>query len=358
MGENLYLLGVKHTARRLQPKSRCDGRKRWFHEPTNPLLNLHKPTGRPIIGLAFGMVSALIWGTLPVILKILVRWLDIYTLTWFRFFTAALIMLPIALRAGGVRSIGSLRGFSWILLGLSIVGLTGNYLTFMGGLTFISPGTAQIVIQLSPVFMLFGGLFIFGERFNRLQWLGFAVLLGGLALFFQPRFGRLLTEMDTQGLGVLLIFLAALLWGLYMVTQKQLLQHLRAEVILLVIYAGGSTLLLPWAELSSLLVMPLIGVILLVVSSVLTAASYLTFALALDHVEASRIGVLVSLTPIIVVVDMELLQWWAPGFLAPEYLPFVSIVGALLVVGGSALTAIGRTPQRSYSTDNPVPGGE
>ncbi len=321
-------------------------------------MNLHKPTGRPSVGLALGMVSALIWGTLPVILKILVQWVDVYTLTWFRFLTAGLLLLPVAMRAGGLRAIGRLRGVTWLLLAVSVIGLTGNYVTFMGGLTFISPGTAQVVIQLSPVFMLLAGLMIFGERFRRLQWLGLAILLAGLVLFFQPRYDLLLAEIDTQGLGVLLIVAAAALWGLYMVTQKQLLQHLRAEVVLLVIYIVGAIVLIPWVHLPSLLVLPLFGVTLLVGSAVLTAVSYLAFARALDHVEASRIGVLVSLTPIVVVVEMEVLQWWVPGLLAPEYLPLVSVAGAMLVVAGSALSAIGKSARdvAPVCGDAPEPG--
>ncbi|HJP30965.1 MAG TPA: DMT family transporter [Candidatus Latescibacteria bacterium] len=305
-------------------------------------MNRHQPAGRPAVGLALGLFTALIWGTLPVILKILVRWLDVYTLTWFRFFVAGVLLLPLAARSRGLRELGRLRGLSLVLLGLSVVGLTGNYLTFMGGLSFVSPGTAQIVIQLSPVFMLLAGLLIFGESFSRLQWLGLMVLFAGMALFFSPRTDRLLDEMDTQGVGVLLIVVAAVLWGLYMVTQKQLLQHLRAEVILVVIYLGGSVLILPWVNLSSLLSLPLFGALLLLVSSVMTMGSYFTFARALDHVEASRIGVLVSMTPIVVVVEMEVLEHWQPGLLAPELLPAASIAGALLVVGGSCLGALGR----------------
>ena len=314
-------------------------------------MNLHKPTGNPIIGLALGLVTAVIWGTLPVLLKILVRWLDVYTITWFRFFVAGLLLLPLAARSGGIRYIGTLRGFTWVMLGLSVVGLTGNYLTFMGGLVFISPGTAQIVIQLSPVFMVLGGLLLFGESFNPLQWLGLAVLLSGLVLFFSPRFDQLVAALDTQGTGVLLVAAAAMLWGIYMVTQKQLLQYLRAEVILVVIYLGGAALLIPWVQLQTLFVLPVFGGLLLLASSVMTMGSYWTFALALQHVEASRIGLLVSLTPVFVVLNMELLLWWRPGLLEPENLSMASIGGALLVVAGSALGALGRSSTQIGATN-------
>ena len=304
-------------------------------------LNLHRPTGTPLVGIALGAVTALLWGTLPVMLKILVGWLDVYTITWFRFTMAGVCLLPFAVASGGLGQIASLRGLPRWLLILSTVGLTGNYLSFMGGLNFVSPATAQIVIQLSPVFMLLGGLLIFRESFSRYQWLGLLVLLMGQILFFGPRFERFTTDFDTEGVGVLLIVLAAVLWGLYMVSQKQLLQNLRAEVILVVIYVVGSTALIPTASPSTLLSLPRLGVALLVGSSLGTLVSYFTFARALHHVEASRIGVLISMTPIIVVTLVEILSVWQPGLIDREELPFLSIVGALLVVCGSALSALG-----------------
>lgn len=310
-------------------------------------MKLHSPSGRPIVGLALGLFAAAMWGTLPVMLKILVRWLDVYTITWCRFFIAGLLLLPLAVRTNGFGRLVALRGIPLVLLVFSVLGLTGNYLTFMGGLTFISPGTAQIVIQLSPVFMLLAGLLIFGERFSRLQSLGLAVVLLGMALFFSPRYDLFVTELRTQGLGVGLMVLSAALWGTYMVTQKQLLQDLHAEVILVVIYLGGALLLVPFIELPSLAILPALGVGLLLASSVMTMASYLTFAMALEHLEASRIGVLVSLTPIIVMINMELLMLWRPGLLEAEFLPVTSLVGAGAVVVGSSLSALGRRQARA-----------
>ncbi|MEE2657504.1 MAG: DMT family transporter [Candidatus Latescibacterota bacterium] len=312
-------------------------------------MKLHRPTGRALTGLALGLFTALVWGTLPVILKLVVEWLDVYTIAFARFLLAGLLTLPIALRSRSFGAfIGALRGrglgaISRLLLFLSVLGLTGNYLTFMGGLTFISPGTAQVVVQLSPLCMLLAGLFIFGEHFSRLQWLGLAVLLAGFALFFHPRYEQLIDDFSTEGVGVLLIVLAAVLWGLYMVTQKQLLQDLRPEVILLCIYLGGSLLLSPWIKITDLLHLPLLGVVLLVASAMMTMVSYFTFAMALHHVEASRIGVLIALTPLIVFGAMELLLWLRPGILEPEYLPPMSLIGALLVVVGSGFGSLGRT---------------
>ena len=48
-------------------------------------MNLHKPSGSATVGLVLALLSAWIWGTLPVALKILLLSVDVVTLTRFRF---------------------------------------------------------------------------------------------------------------------------------------------------------------------------------------------------------------------------------------------------------------------------------
>jgi drug/metabolite transporter (DMT)-like permease len=54
---------------------------------------LHQASGRWKLGLSMALLTALSWATLPVALKITLEQLDPYTLTWFRFLVAALLML-------------------------------------------------------------------------------------------------------------------------------------------------------------------------------------------------------------------------------------------------------------------------
>ncbi len=84
------------------------------------------------MGLGLGLFTALIWGTLPVVLKMLVQWVDVYTLTWFRLLMAGILTAPILMRRQGLSAIFRVRGFPLVVLLLSAVGLCGNYLTYMG----------------------------------------------------------------------------------------------------------------------------------------------------------------------------------------------------------------------------------
>ena len=303
-------------------------------------MELHRPSGSVVLGLALGVLTAWIWGTLPVALKILLRHLDVVTLTWARFLTAGLLLLPLALPAV-VKDASRLRGLPLALLILTVAGLTGNHLTFQKGLEFISPGTAQIVIQLAPVFMLLGGMVCFGERFRRLQWLGVALLLAGLALFFSPRFDELLADVDDQGTGVLLIAAAALLWGFYMLGQKQLLLYLRSDAVLLWVYLTGAALLTPAATPSAALALEGPMLALLLGTGVMAVLSYLGFAAALARVEASRTGMLIALTPLFVLANVQLVSSLRPDLLEPERIGPASLCGAAAVVAGSMLSVLG-----------------
>ena len=126
-----------------------------------------------------------------------------------------------------------------------------------------------------------------------------------------------------------------------MLSQKQLLSSMLPESVLFVIYSSGAVLLLPCVDLPQLADLNGMQVLLLLASSVMTVVSYFCFATALDHVEASRIGVVVALTPLITVMNMGLLTVVFPGVLAPEQLNAASMAGAVLVVAGSALGALG-----------------
>src|SRR5688572_31658485 len=54
---------------------------------------LHQASGRWKLGLAMALLTALSWATLLVALKITLEQIDPYTLTWFRFLVAAVVMV-------------------------------------------------------------------------------------------------------------------------------------------------------------------------------------------------------------------------------------------------------------------------
>ncbi len=285
------------------------------------------------------------WGVLPIILKTLLDSLDGYTITWFRFSISALIMpLFILIRKKGT-SLRSLNIKIFSLVFIAALSLLLNHILFVLGIRFVSPSTAAVVIQLAPMFMLIGSLIIFKEHFSLFQWLGFALLCLGLLLFFNEKAGDLFKNSGNYGFGVFLVVLAGIIWAVYALAQKQVLKILPSESIMLLIYILGSLMLLPVAQPLKALSLSGPQQVFLLLCGLNTLFAYGAFAEALDHWDASRISMVLSLTPLFTIIAMKLCALWVPGFISPERLNVISVGGAILVVIGSMICALNKVKQ-------------
>lgn len=300
----------------------------------------HTTSGRWKLGFTLSLFAALLWGLLPIALKGLLGQMDPVTITWYRFLLAALILAAFVFRKGDVSDFQKLRGTVLLLLAIAGFSLYGNYVLFLFGLNYLTPGVSQIVIQLAPVFMLLGGLIFFRERFSKMQWAGLAILILGMVLFFNKRIHELISQFTDYTLGVLLIVLAAVIWAFYGLAQKQLLKTFPSEIIMLFIYFAGIFVLLPGSKPVQLIHLKPMQVGLLIFCGLNTLLAYGSFAEALDHWEASRISAVLAITPIITILAMKIGVRFFPKFIQPEQLNRWSVIGALMVVGGSMISAL------------------
>ncbi|HKZ72603.1 MAG TPA: DMT family transporter [Steroidobacteraceae bacterium] len=236
------------------------------------------------LGLTLALVTAVLWGMLPIALLLTLSGLDAYTITWVRFLVAALVLGAVLAVAGRVPALRSFARRDGLLLAVALFGLVGNYVLYLLALHYSSPTINQVVSQLSPILLLLGGVVLFHERFSGRQWLGLAFLLVGLPLFFNRRLPELAQLDAGLGRGVGLVLLASLVWSFYGLAQKQLMQRLEPAGILLLLYAGAA---------------------------------------------------------LFTMMSMALVEQFAPSLLRAEQLNAASVVGALFVVGGSAACALG-----------------
>ena len=302
---------------------------------------MHRTSGRWKLGLALAIITAAVWGVLPIGLKLMLTGMDAYTITWYRFAVSAVILGLILGATQRLPAVSSLTSHDWLLLGVALLGLVANYIFYLLALHHATPTVNQTVIQLSPMMLLFGGLMVFRERFSRWQWLGFLALVVGLPLFFNRRLPELTDLSDGLGLGVMLLIAAAIVWAVYGLVQKQLLKRMSSQQILLVLYLGAVTLLLPLSNLGDIRNLNALESWMLAFCCANTLIGYGAFAEALEHWEISRVSAVLALSPLFTLSGMWLVGWLAPGVLEPEGLNAASIFGALLVVAGSALCALG-----------------
>ena len=303
---------------------------------------MHRTTGHWKLGFVLALTSAVLWGVLPIALAVVLETLDAYTITWYRFATAGLSLGVILALTGSLPSLESFSRRTWLLLAVALAGLTGNYVVYLKALSHTSPTIAQTVGQLGPMFLLFGGLFVFKEHFTRLQWIGFAALMGGLVLFFNGRLPELSHPSVGLGLGVALLVVATLIWSAYGLAQKRLLIWLGPQQTLFMLYLGAVLLLLPWTALGKVRHLSTLQLSMLGFCCINTLVAYGAFAEGMKHWEVSRFGAVLSTSPLFTVAGMWIVERFAPDLVAPERLNMLSMVGTLLVVGGSATCALAR----------------
>ncbi|MFH1965146.1 MAG: DMT family transporter [Acidobacteriota bacterium] len=302
-----------------------------------------KSTGNWKLGFLLALTTALMWGLLPIAMKVLLKSMDPFSLTWFRF-VVALVMITAYLAYK--KKIPSIKKFSRrniILLAVASVALAGNYVLYLKGLVHVSPNTAQVVIQLAPVLLFLGGIVIFKESIRGLQWLGVVILFGGLMLFFRDRLSMMASEWRGDFYkGVIFIILAAVCWMTYALAQKAALRDYSSDQILAVIYLSASILVLPISDPSSVMSLNLVQIGFLAFACLNTFIAYGCFAEALNLWDVSRVSAVIATAPIFTIIFMKMI-------LSGDYLdmganPDITLIqgfSAVAVVIGSVIVALG-----------------
>ncbi len=299
---------------------------------------LHQSSGQWRLGLLLALTTAACWATLPVALKISLEQVDALTLTWFRFLVAAVLMGAwLASRGPLLAPYRALSGRQKAMLAVAGVMLLGNYVFYLLGVQHTTPANAQLLIQLAPLLMALGGIVVFREAFSGGQWLGLALIVGGLWLFFdEQRAGHGAGYVH----GALLVVVAAVVWAIYALVQKQLLIVLSSPAILWAIYVVAALLLWPFATPSKVLAVDGVHALLLAYCALNTLVAYGAFAEALAHWEASRVSAILALTPLLCVATVAAVHALWPSAIAPERIGLPGWIGAGLVVAGSAAASL------------------
>lgn len=302
---------------------------------------MHQITGKSLIGFLLALTTAVLWGVLPIALKILLEAVTANTITAIRFLVAAIMVgIWLGLR-GKLPNLDLLkRPKLSLLLLISIVGLLLNYILYLTGLDRLTAETAQTLIQLAPFLMMLGGIWIFKERLLLWQKIGAWTLVAGLLLFFNERLLTLIAQAGSETVGVLLVIAAAVTWAAYALAQKQLLVTYSSKQIMYLIYFAGALAFIPVSDLSPLVTFSVLQWSLLLFCCLNTVVAYGAFAEALHHWEASKVSAVLAITPLVTIGSAKILARNWPELISAQQLNGWSLLGACLVVVGSALTAL------------------
>ncbi len=297
---------------------------------------------RPVYGFLLSLLTAFLWGVLPVALTLCLTVMDSPTITFFRFVTAGVVVLVLLRLKHAIPSVSLLSKKSWWLAIGATVMLVTNYVTNVMGLRFLSASSAQVLMQIAPFVLMLGGILIYKESFTRLQFAGALLLLCGLGLFFNQRLPQIFASETESVWGIVIIAGSAIAWACYALAQKPLLKSLSARQLTLVMYVLGSILLLPISAPGELIAMDGIQFAALVFCCLNTLVAYGAFTEAMRVWYASKVSAVLAVQPLFTFISMSVAERIAPDSFHQPELDNIAYLGAFLVVCGSMLAALGR----------------
>jgi drug/metabolite transporter (DMT)-like permease len=267
----------------------------------------------------------LLWSTNFIFARLALRELPLALVLGFRFVFSAVGMLPVVLVS---RRSAAWQGYEWkwseapALLSVGLLGLVGNQVLFVIGISMTSVAHAGVITALSPVLVLVGSALFGLERITRLRIVGLLTAAAGVVLlqFSRGAGGEATRKGDAIMLLSVFVFAAFNLLG------KPIVERVGSLRMNAITYSAAGLLALPLAlwnmhggAHASLLAW--MGVVYMAVGS--SVAGYLIYAHALRHLPASRVSVVVYLQPLVVSVLAILLLGERPG---AGFLPAAALV--------------------------------
>nr|WP_278252755.1 DMT family transporter [Alteromonas sp. 5E99-2] len=288
------------------------------------------------------LLTAVLWGLLPLGLLLCLSGMDSITITFFRFGFAALIVFIVLLSKRSLPKKEILTKRTLYLITGATVFLLANYISNVIGLRFLNASSAQVVLQLAPFSLMLGGIILYKEHFTRPQLIGALMLIAGLALFFNQRLPAIFESETESVLGIVIFVGSAIVWACYALIQKPLLKTLSAQQLTVIIYSIGALMLLPFSQLSSITSLSSIQFYALVFCCLNTLFAYGAFTEAIRVWYASKVSAVLATQPIFTYISMRIAENIMPeSFHQPE-LDIWAYCGGLLVVFGSIISALGK----------------
>ncbi len=271
-------------------------------------------------GLVLASLGSIAFSGKAIIVKLAYRHgVDAITLITYRMLFALPLFVALAWWAG--RGKPSLKRRDWLtVIGL---GFTGYYLaSFLdfAGLAYISASLERLILYLNPTLVLAMGVFLFGRRVSRGQWLALGVSYCGVLLVF----GHELTLTGPHvALGAALVFGSAVSYAVYLAFSGQEVQRLGAlrltglaTTVACVLCIAQFLLLRP---VSALVVAPEVIWLSVLNATLCTFAPVLMVMMAIERIGAGlaaqtgMIGPLSTILMGVVILGEPFTAWTAAG---------------------------------------------
>lgn len=251
---------------------------------------------------------------------------------------ASVVLLPWLRRSKGTRAApgDGLKVFWMGVLGFGVAYVLSNF-----GLARSTATNAALLITLEPISLMVLSPLVLGERLRPREGVGAALVLVGAVLVVLDGVPGLTVSLLPHWRGDGLLVLSALAFASYSLFARDLLARWDARTLTARSLAWGALSMLPvaaleWGGGARGTWTPRATATTLYLAVVVTALAYLAWNAALARVPAPRAAIFINVQPLVgVALGIGLLG--EPATLS-------TLAGALLVLGGLAITTTARSP--------------
>lgn len=262
------------------------------------------------IHLILSVTALLHAGNYAVAKLIMPEFLSSFSLITLRLVIAGLLFWVVSFMLP--KEVISTKDYKRLIL-CAFTGGSANILLFFWGLSLTKPSDASLIMTITPVFVLVFSAYFLKEKLSLKKWVGVFIGFSGAILLCGTTF---LNTGAYTFWGDFMVFVNALLYGLYLILVKPLAQKYHPVTLFKWICLIGFMFTIPFcfqdiiSENWSQLPLKVWGLIFYVCVAA-TFFTYLLNAFALKHANASIVGVYIYIQPILatfiaIVIGQEL----------------------------------------------------
>lgn len=290
-------------------------------------------TFRPHLAL---IAVQILFGAWPILGKVVLRSISVTSLVTCRLIGAA---IAFALLQRQLKPLLKMRRSHFALLVLcAICGVVGNQLLYVKALSLTTVINAALLTTTIPVITLFISILFRYDHWSLKRLTGVVLAGAGVVYLIDPARAQLNAQTT---LGNLLLLCNALLYGIYIVISKRLLERYGALNVITWIFLVSAVMIAPLGLYSfgneklaaiSWTVWALIAVIILLP----TVGAYYLNAWALTHVSPGTVAIYIYLQPLIAF-------GFAPLLLGERWSSRTALATLLIFAGVALVTSPGRS---------------
>lgn len=264
--------------------------------------------------IVFICLSALLFGTMEVALKLAGNNLDAFQTTFLRFLIGGIVMLPVAI-AERRKEEGRINIKDWLyLLLLGIVCVVFAMICFQLGVMSSNASTAAVLFSINPMFtVIFAHFMTKDDRFTKGKALSLLFGLAGIVMMIRPWE----IQPGNTVMGVTYTLIAAFVFGLYSVMGSKSVKRIGTFTQTSVSFIFGALVLLIILLITGKPIMDGVQeniMLIMYLSVFVTGGGYLFYFLAIRHSDATTGSIVFFLKPVIapivaVIALKEVITW-------------------------------------------------